>query len=128
MTNIYQSDVRSLSDEELRLLSEELSDAYQHAYGDDGDAYWTDDEAETRYWEMRHEIRRRWGIAHPEWESAPLSELVAESLRMLASNLVAARAINQRYDSEFSATGKKVGDTIKVSRLPRAPWLSISVQ
>lgn len=118
MTNLYQSDVKSLSDEELRVLSEELSDEYQYAYGDDSESAWTDDAAEARHWEMQQELRRRWETAHPEYKHTPtnvlLRMLVTESLQAMAKANDFARAMSRDIDSEFAS---KVGDRVSV-RMP----------
>lgn len=129
--NLYPSDVRSLSDEELRVLSEELSEEYQQSGTnedyDDYD-YWTSDTAEARYYEMRREIRRRWEAAHPNWKSLDPNGFLKDMLRILADGFAANRALNRSFEEAFcgpedtrSGVGieaqKKVGDIIVV----RAP-------
>lgn len=109
--DLYQSDVRGMPDVELEKLSEELSEAYEQSGGDDG--YWTDDAAETRYYEMRAEIARRWDLAHPE-EAARRRPMTAMFVRValgaLQGNLQTATAISREVDRT------KVGDTITVRR------------
>ena len=111
MVNLYQSDVRALSDAELETLSAEMEEAYQRSGEEEG--YWLDDDAETRYWEMHAEMNRRYCLEHPEWKPPPLSEVTALCLRVLGENFVLAREVRQRFDAEFSG---KVGDTYRVAR------------
>ena len=111
MVNLYQSDVRALSDAELETLSAELEEAYQRSGEEEG--YWLDDDAETRYWEMHAEMHRRYCLEHPEWKPPPLSEVTALCLRVLGENLVLAREVSRQYDAEF---GGKVGDMVTIQK------------
>jgi hypothetical protein len=112
MTDLYQSDVRTLSDDELEVLSKELEEEYRHSgYEED---YWTDDAAETRYWQLHAEARRRWEIAHPEWKPPKPSEVTLLCLKAMAESLHLAAAVSRQYDAEFE---RKAGDHITI-RLP----------
>jgi hypothetical protein len=116
--NLYQQDVRTLTDEELKVLSAELQEAYyctsyDEDYGDCSD--WSDDDAETRYGEMQAEIHRRYFESlTPEQQAKARG---ASVLEMLKTNLVFAGRVNQAFDAEFS--GKKIGDTFTIRKPTR---------
>lgn len=119
----YQSDVRALSDEELKTLSTEIEEAYQRE-GEEY-SYFTDSEAETRYYEMQAELRRRWDEANPE-EAKRRLELAktfcGDALRIMADNNAhMAQQANRLYDAEFfsGAQWPKIGDTITVRKPER---------
>lgn len=109
----YHQDVRTLSDQELATLSAELEEAYCRS-GEE-DSYWTDDEAETRYWEMASEIRRREDERDPEAAARRKAACRGAMGRMGEVLLSAASSVflgNQLYDEEFN--GKKVGETLNL--------------
>jgi hypothetical protein len=112
----YPSDVKLLSDEELDTLSAELAEAYLSS-NDDGDAYWSCDDAENRYAEMQAEIsRRRWDRLTPEEQAAEkerFKAIMASTLETLNDHFQFSANINRDFDSIFSKHGK-IGDTIKV--------------
>lgn len=68
--DLYQSDVRALSDADLEKLSGELYEEYVESFTLPceccTDSEWTNEAAEARYDAMRAEIRRRWDLANPE--------------------------------------------------------------
>jgi len=103
--NLYQSDVRTFSDEDLNRLSEELREAYYQSYTLPceccTDEVWTDEAAAARYDEMRAEIRRRWHERHPEFAErnqlltpAIFSRALLESLN---NSLVIARKLSRDF-------------------------------
>jgi hypothetical protein len=112
MTNLYQSDVRSLSDDELEALSEELAEEYRcSGYEED---YWTDDAAETRYWQLHTEARRRWEISNPELAAisrAFIAPMVKSILESIEAGLLVAKAMSPKFRGEF-----KIGDTVTVRK------------
>lgn len=114
----YPTNVRTLTDEELKTLSAELSEAYEQS-GEDY-AFWTDDDAETRYYEMLGEIRRRWAEANPELaakQSKTVGEIGKQFMQAMCGQLSVARDVNREYDRAFS--GPKIGDNITVRRPSR---------
>ena len=111
MPSAYQTDVRTLTDEELRLLSEELETECLHSYGDD--EWWDDSEAEGRYYEMQREIRRRWELANPGRKSASPSALSAVMLDRMSLTIAFAREVNREFQRSM-----KTGNTVTV----RKPW------
>lgn len=107
----YPTPVESLTDNELRVLSSELEEAYRRSGGDDD--YWLDDEAESRYWEMQHEEGRRFRMANPDWEPPTTRELT----RLLAENVLQAFSQNMEFAQNFLPEfGNKIGSTIQVQR------------
>ena len=118
MVNLYQSEVGKLGDEELRVLSEELSEEYC-CNGED-ESYWTDDAAEIRYYQLRNEMRRRWEIANPElavvqakYTGAFMAALADSVLESLKKNLAFAGAASL----EFEEKPRKIGEGLAV-RMP----------
>lgn len=111
MANLYPSDVRSLSDEELEVLSAELEEAYRcSGYEDD---YWLDDAAEARYWEMHAEQHRRYCVAHPEWKPPEPSEVTRIILRSVAAMMETAREFHRTFEEEFTG---QVGNTVTIQK------------
>ena len=111
MTDLYQSDVRTLSDDELEVLSKELEEEYRHSgYEED---YWTDDAAETRYWQLHAEAYSRWCAAHPEWKPPVPSEATLLCLKILAEHFHLAAAVSRQFNDEFTG---KIGNTVTVKR------------
>lgn len=108
LPNPYQADVRSFSDEELETLSSELEEEYTITGIDD--AIWLDSAAEDRYWQIRQEIRRRWGLAHPGQRLNPRAVLALN----LASNCYLPRV-------QIAEPHSRIGDTITV-RTPQRFW------
>lgn len=117
--NLYQSDVREMSDEELQRLANELAEGYCVSYTLPceccSDSEWTDEAAERRYDAMRMEMRRRHALAFPD--EAPrklLSPTIFSrmALEALGNSLVFAHRIANLGDA-------KVGDTITVRRPER---------
>lgn len=102
----YTQDVATFTDAELETLSAEMQEAYEHP-GYDGDSYWCDNEAETRYFEMRRELDRR----HPRPPhplDAVMDFYLRESMKSLAqsiefSALVASGAGSNRLIGESFA-------------------------
>lgn len=125
MTNLYQSDVKLLSDEELETLSEELYEAYHvSSVNDDGDDadWWEEDPdpwiktgAEDRYYQMRTEIYRRWEINHPEEVERNRQfrgVFVKEVLASLGRSMSLAAEVNESFSEMFTGRTPKIGDTI----------------
>jgi hypothetical protein len=116
MSTAYSTDVRSLSDEELRVLSAEIEEAYDVHDADDSSLP-QDDEATDRYWAMFYEIDRRWEEANPEAAKERYEarkRLCKVALEVLSKNLSLANTVNRVFDSEFRSP--KIGDTINVRR------------
>ena len=118
----YSQDVRTLTDEELKTLSEEMNEAFVRP-NDDGDADWIDSEAEDRYWEMCSEIeRRRWEALTPEQQEAEVrarGEFTRAALEVLANNLKLNLLNLPTLDAGFGARVPKIGATITVREPPR---------
>ena len=113
--NPYPSDVCALSDEELKILSAELQEAYEVNGEDDWD-YWTDDAAENRYHEMLQEIYRRFMLANPDWRPPTPNEFSLTVLATLKDSLCFARRVNEAFERECPG---KIGDAIEVRRPTR---------
>ncbi len=116
MVNLYQSEVGKLSDGELRVLSEELSEEYC-CNGED-ESYWTDDAAETRYHQLRGEINRRWEIANPD-EADRRRNFYGPTVRAIMESMQNQFAFNREFVRQFKAepAKQKIGDTLTV-RMP----------
>ncbi len=116
-TPAYSQDVTTFSDAEIESLSAEMQEAFERP-GYDGDSYWSDDEAETRYYEMRDELRRR----HPR-PPDPLDEVLnrylGECMKSLYCSLDTARSMEASSDFLYASPGQwpKIGETIQV-RVP----------
>ena len=104
--NLYQSDVRSLSDAELEMLSGELQEEYCRGSEEE---YWLDDAAEARYYEMHREQHRRFVLAHPDWKPLIPSEWTKAFFESMRFNL---EMLNETFNAEF--TEGKIGGVITV--------------
>lgn len=111
MVQAYSTDVRTMSDAELRELSQEMEDAFQCSGQDD--TYWTDDEAFARYCEMRGELHRRFMLANPDWKPPSPSDLTRLALEVFHRDLAFSRRVNEEFSRGFS----RIGDTVTV-RMP----------
>lgn len=112
VTNLYQSSVSAMPDAELELLSSELAEAYE-CNGED-DSYWTDDAAETRYYELTAEIRRRWNEANPQKAARQVAlcdPMIRAALACLTEQLALGCKVSAAFDREFRP---KAGDSISV--------------
>ncbi len=132
MVNLYQSDVKTLSDEELKTLSEELYEAYHvSSVNDDGDDcdWWEENPdsriktgAEDRYYEMRAEIYRRWEVNHPEEAERNrqfMGVFAKIAIEDLGHKLSAVSKINESFNEEFTGKLGKIGDTLQIRRPTR---------
>lgn len=118
----YQSDVKTLNDEELKSLSLEIEEAF-NVYGDDDCRLPCDDEAEARFWELYREIqRRRIEAMSPEQREhyfarqAEFSTGYVKTVILGMADLFKSAdlmKVRNEFDREF---GTKIGDTITVNK------------
>ena len=120
MINLYQSDVAALPDEQLEALSLELQEEYER--NGEEESYWTDDDAEQRYYSLQAEIRIRWDAANPEeaakrrdFFKSGLGSYARLALESIAKSVEATFATSRQFDGEF----RKVGDTIQIRKPER---------
>ncbi len=118
-TPAYTQDVATFSDAELEFLSAEMQEAFE-TRGYDGDAEWTDDEAEARYFQMRDEKNRR----HPRPPS-PFDEInrryIGEFLKQFGrsielSAIVAGDTARADQVARAVAAGPKIGETVQIRK------------
>lgn len=105
----YYQDVTTFTDEELNALSAEMQEAFEHNDGEGG--YWSDDEAETRYYEMQAELRLR----HPRVPGpfdAVIKYYCGETLKALARSI----DLSHAADAAFVAGNLKIGETLTVRK------------
>lgn len=103
----YFQDVRTLSDEELEFLSEEIQEL---CHADDWGGTWCDDEAEDRYYQFLTEIRRR----NPQKEfegpegSLTAQRILSSAMEVYASNTCAILTSEPTWNKPL------IGDKIKI--------------
>lgn len=117
MNATYPSDVKLLSDEELVTLADELQEAFQREDHETDYEYWTDDDAESRYYEMREEKRRRFMLANPDWKPPTpqqMQKLLNEAMSALCENLRPTAALFSLPDG-----ATKIGDMVTIPRPPK---------
>jgi len=102
----YFTPVGELSNADLETLSEEIREAY--CLGGEED-FWTDDEAEERYYAMAREQNRRFRLAHPEYEPPALGEVTKMVLLGSLQSILIAKEIDSAYSC-------KIGDVVSVRK------------
>lgn len=116
---IYAQDVKTLSDEELKILSLELTESI--STDEDGFPEYSEDQpAYERWQEMLAEIEaRRWAKLSPEEQAQEIEMrriITKETMKVLAASLTIPRFFSEK---PFPTGGVKIGDTITVKRPER---------